>query len=199
MNRRPETQDNGRIKRQKAENMDTRDVASMEEDYGGVKIEDFGKTVEVKHKKEDLDAIKHSTLKRERDPLDDEYVSRKRQKKEKGSESIPNPYTTREYEDPAKMEELNPKANPYLAHMYQEPEEDTSYNGYSNGYGRAPNRANGVSNASTLVKLPRHESTAAMATEAEDGPKNPFSGQPLSSQYFKILKTRRNLPVHQQR
>ena len=38
-----------------------------------------------------------------------------------------------------------------------------------------------------------------MAKKAEDGPSNPFNGQPLSQKYFSILKTRRNLPVHVQR
>ena len=47
--------------------------------------------------------------------------------------------------------------------------------------------------------VPRHATTAAMAQEAEAGPTNPYTGQPFSQQYFNILKTRRNLPVHQQR
>ena len=50
-----------------------------------------------------------------------------------------------------------------------------------------------------MPKLLRHATTAAMAEKAEDGPTNPFNGQPLSNKYFSILKTRRNLPVHVQR
>ena len=38
-----------------------------------------------------------------------------------------------------------------------------------------------------------------MARKAEDGPNNPFTDQPLSANYFKILQTRRGLPVHAQR
>lgn len=99
--------------------------------------------------------------------------------------------------------DMNPKANPYLAHMYEEDVDDNSYsngyaNGYSNGYGRT-SRTNGMSGGSGLSKFPRHATTATMAKEVEDGPNNPFSGKPLSAQYFNILKTRRNLPVHAQR
>ena len=99
--------------------------------------------------------------------------------------------------------DMDPKANPYLAHMYEENADDNSYsngyaNGYSNGYDRGP-KANGTSGGSALLKFPRHATTADMAKKAEDGPNNPFSGKPLSTQYFNILKTRRNLPVHAQR
>lgn len=78
-----------------------------------------------------------------------------------------------------KMEGGDPKDNPYLAHMY----EDT----------------NGADKNSALAKFKRHQTTAGMAKKAEDGDTNPFSGQPFSSKYFSILKTRRDLPVHQQR
>ena len=99
--------------------------------------------------------------------------------------------------------DMDPKTNPYLAHMYEENADDNSYsngyaNGYSNGYNRGP-RENGTSGNSALSKFPRHATTADMAKKAEDGPNNPFSGRPLSTQYFNILKTRRNLPVHAQR
>jgi len=99
--------------------------------------------------------------------------------------------------------DMNPKANPYLAHMYEDDADDNSYsngyaNGYSNGYGRT-SRANGTSGGSGLPSFPRHATTADMAKKVEDGPNNPFSGKPLSTQYFNILKTRRNLPVHAQR
>ncbi|KAA8917721.1 hypothetical protein TRICI_000160 [Trichomonascus ciferrii] len=45
----------------------------------------------------------------------------------------------------------------------------------------------------------RHATTAKQAGELEDGPLNPFNEKPLSDKYFKILKTRRDLPVHAQR
>ena len=104
-----------------------------------------------------------------------------------------------------KSEGIDPKNNPYLAHYYeeQEPDEDTGYGGYSNGYQNPPKRMNGLNaTAPSFVprsQVPRHATTAAMAEEAEYGPNNPCNGQPLSQQYFSILKTRRNLPVHQQR
>ena len=87
--------------------------------------------------------------------------------------------------------ETDPQANPYLAHMY-----DPNENSYSNGSG---NKMNGSSNRSPLRGFVRHKTTVDQATKAENGPSNPFNGQPLSKQYFNILHTRRALPVHQQR
>ena len=92
--------------------------------------------------------------------------------------------------------DMDPRANPYLAHMYDDSKEE---NGYSNGYGGGTSRTNGTSQGTSLAKFKRHATTTAMANKAEDGPNNPFSGQPLSKQYFNILKTRRGLPVHAQR
>lgn len=79
------------------------------------------------------------------------------------------------------------KNNPYLAHMYE-----SETNGYSNGHSR-----NGYS--SPLSNMQRHKTTAAIAKAAEDSDENPFTGQPFSSRYLSILKTRRDLPVHAQR
>lgn len=77
--------------------------------------------------------------------------------------------------------EMDPKANPYLAHMYDNDD------------------SNGAANGSALSKFRRHKTTCEDAQKAEDGPNNPFTGQPLSNKYFGILKTRRDLPVHAQR
>jgi pre-mRNA-splicing factor ATP-dependent RNA helicase DHX15/PRP43 len=77
-----------------------------------------------------------------------------------------------------KMDAGDPKNNPYLAHMYE--------------------NENGSEN-SAFAKFKRHQTTTALAKKAEDGDINPFSGRPFSSKYFSILKTRRDLPVHQQR
>ncbi|EON61234.1 pre-mRNA-splicing factor ATP-dependent RNA helicase PRP43 [Coniosporium apollinis CBS 100218] len=88
--------------------------------------------------------------------------------------------------------DMDPKANPYLAHMYQD--DAPSSNGYANGYS-----SNSRQKTSALAKFSRHASTSVLAQAAEDGPNNPFTGQQLSQQYFNILKTRRNLPVHVQR
>ncbi|KAI9832297.1 MAG: DEAH-box ATP-dependent RNA helicase prp43 [Sarea resinae] len=88
----------------------------------------------------------------------------------------------------------DPRSNPYLAHMYDESAQD----GYSNGGGRR-GRMNGSGGDTPLARFERHGTTAAMAQAAEDGPNNPFNNQPLSKQYFNILKTRRDLPVHAQR
>ncbi|KAI9809929.1 MAG: DEAH-box ATP-dependent RNA helicase prp43 [Sarcosagium campestre] len=88
--------------------------------------------------------------------------------------------------------DLDPQTNPYLAHMY----EDSNENGYGNGNGDG---TYGGGNGSILRTYRRHQTTTAQARTAEDGPRNPFTGQQLSEQYFKILKTRRDLPVHAQR
>jgi pre-mRNA-splicing factor ATP-dependent RNA helicase DHX15/PRP43 len=90
--------------------------------------------------------------------------------------------------------DMDPKANPYLAHMYQD---DGGSNGYSNNNGYNGRSSNGT--ASILDTFTRHQTTAALAQTAEDGPNNAFTNKPLSKQYFNILKTRRNLPVHSQR
>lgn len=89
----------------------------------------------------------------------------------------------------AKLEESDPTKNPYLAHMYENQRDES----YSNGY------ANRSSVPTGLSKFKRHETTALQAHTAEDGPNNPFNNVPLSNQYFNILKTRRELPVHKQR
>jgi pre-mRNA-splicing factor ATP-dependent RNA helicase DHX15/PRP43 len=89
-----------------------------------------------------------------------------------------------------KTDDLDPKSNPYLAHMY---ESEESYNGLrsSNGFGSFEK--------TSLSGFKRHATTAAQAHTAEDGPLNPFNNNSLSNQYFNILKTRRDLPVHKQR
>jgi pre-mRNA-splicing factor ATP-dependent RNA helicase DHX15/PRP43 len=71
----------------------------------------------------------------------------------------------------------DPRANPYLAHLYE----------------------NEKQAASAFSRFKRHATTAEDARAAEDGPNNPFTGKPLSNRYFSILETRRNLPVHAQR
>ena len=74
--------------------------------------------------------------------------------------------------------------NPYLAHM-----EENGANGYNNG----------TEKVAGLPGMKRHNTTAELAAKLEDGPHNPFTGKQLSSRYFSILKTRRNLPVNAQR
>lgn len=101
-----------------------------------------------------------------------------------------------------KMSGPDPSSNPYLAHMYpeQDTEQESNGNGYSNGYSTRPKAStNGAGSTAGLRALKRHNTTAAQANAAEDGPSNPFNGSNLSQRYFGILKTRRNLPVHQQR
>ncbi|RKF63122.1 putative pre-mRNA-splicing factor ATP-dependent RNA helicase prp43 [Erysiphe neolycopersici] len=79
-----------------------------------------------------------------------------------------------------KTGDMDPSSNPYLAHMFE-------------------NGKSGVRGAGGLSKFKRHRTTAEEAEIAEDGPNNPFNNNPLSQQYFNILKTRRDLPVHKQR
>lgn len=82
-----------------------------------------------------------------------------------------------------KAGEQDPASNPYLAHMYNEEAEYSSSKGSD----------------MIMSTFKRHNTTAEQATLAENGPMNPFNNKPLSKQYFRILETRRNLPVHQQR
>lgn len=75
--------------------------------------------------------------------------------------------------------ETDPRSNPYLQHMYAD-------------------QGNGASTEIFDMRK-RHQTTVQEARDAEDGPLNPFTGKKLSEQYFRILKTRRNLPVQTQR
>ena len=226
MDRRPDAREHGRFKRQKTSVTDAKidpHIAgtSDESDDGGVKLDGYyGKPPVVKQESGDREAkrqrsesplvapedvvpkrLKPDFEQQETTPgkhetrFAVETASKKRQKKEPDIEAKPNPYLAHQYAEHEKKS-VDPKSNPYLAHMY---EEDESYGGYSNGYGKTMARTSKVSDTSTLARLPRHRTTAAMAKEAENGPNNPFTGMPLSSQYFSILKTRRNLPVHVQR
>jgi pre-mRNA-splicing factor ATP-dependent RNA helicase DHX15/PRP43 len=85
-----------------------------------------------------------------------------------------------------KAESMDPSSNPYLAHIYDGSQNDAGM-------------VKGGDGDSILNSFERRNTTAEQAMKAEDGPNNPFSGKPLSNQYFKILETRRNLPVHAQR
>ncbi|KAK3683680.1 pre-mRNA splicing factor ATP-dependent RNA helicase PRP43 [Podospora appendiculata] len=73
------------------------------------------------------------------------------------------------------------KYNPYLAHQYED--SSSQQNGFK----------------SPLDQLERHNTTALQMSQAEDGERNPWTGEPHSQQYFKILQSRRDLPVHKQR
>lgn len=94
--------------------------------------------------------------------------------------------------------DMDPKANPYLAHMYNDAANDGYNDGYGSGYG-AHSKGFGSQKGSALSKFQRHATTSDMAKKAEDGPNNAFNSNSLSNQYFNILKTRRGLPVHAQR
>lgn len=197
MDRRPISEDQGRVKRRKTDDMDSRYDGESDDD-GGVKLGNYGHPTAVKPKREDLDT-KSSNYTNGKDTSIEKSTSKKR-KKEEGWDEASNPYLAEQYEGSAKKTKLDPRENPYLAHRYEEPAEDESnYNGYNHGYTRPAKRMDGALKASSLTGLARHKTTAAMAKKAEYGPNNPFNGQPLSSQYFSILKTRQNLPVHQQR
>jgi pre-mRNA-splicing factor ATP-dependent RNA helicase DHX15/PRP43 len=75
--------------------------------------------------------------------------------------------------------DMDAASNPYLAHW-----NDTK-DSAATGQG--------------LQGFKRHATTTAQANAAENGPNNPFTGQPLSKKYMSILEKRRDLPVHQQR
>ncbi|KAF3070805.1 putative pre-mRNA-splicing factor ATP-dependent RNA helicase prp43 [Daldinia childiae] len=82
--------------------------------------------------------------------------------------------------------------NKYLAHWNNgNGDSDSKYNG--NGF------SDRLPKGSPLAHFERRKTTAKQASKAEDGDNNPFTGEPHSQQYFNILKSRRNLPVHKQR
>lgn len=91
-------------------------------------------------------------------------------------------------------QEKAPKYNPYTVHFDEIPTFTASADGRSRPFG-----LDGSNDMLRSKDFKRHKTTAAIAMKAEDGPSNPFTGEPLSNQYFKILQTRRNLPVHVQR
>ena len=74
--------------------------------------------------------------------------------------------------------------NPYLAHMYD---------------GDADGDANGAGPGSAFAGLKRRHTTAKQAELIEDRDANPFTDRPHTTQYFRILESRRDLPVHTQR
>lgn len=74
---------------------------------------------------------------------------------------------------------MDTKPNPYLAHLNESHD--------SEGF------------ASPLDEFERHKTTALQAARAESEDNNPWTGNPHTQQYFGILKTRRDLPVHKQR
>jgi pre-mRNA-splicing factor ATP-dependent RNA helicase DHX15/PRP43 len=106
-----------------------------------------------------------------------------------------------------KQKTRDPKSNPYLAHMYSNSDDSDEDGGVSLTQSRKPiiktssngYKASDLPSTGSIGKLRRHRTTAALAAEVEDGPMNPFTGKQLSEEYFRILKTRRNLPVHAQR
>ena len=229
--RRPDTDDYTRVKRQKTSA--AADMVSRASEDGGVSLDskDWGnyKSTPYKAAKPEKDAgVKldpdlaptrpklsesssrlYSKVQVKEEPVESKYTVYLDQTKMDPSESESKDWSTRTKAEsmdtksiPASSsitkEPADTKYNPYLAHM-DEQTDDTL--GYSNGYGHGmkTSRMNGMSSGTTIGHFPRHETTAAMAKKAEDGPNNPFNGKPLSTQYFNILKTRRNLPVHAQR
>lgn len=76
------------------------------------------------------------------------------------------------------------KHNPYLAHMYDNGDED--YNGEAPAH-------------SPFAGMKRRATSAKQAAKAEDLDTNPFTGRAHSQKYFQILQGRRDLPVHKQR
>lgn len=87
------------------------------------------------------------------------------------------------------------KYNPYLAHWSNGNGADGDVQDEKNGFGFEDRLPKG----SPLAKFQPRNTTAKQASEAEDSDNNPFTGEPHSQQYFNILKSRRNLPVHKQR
>ncbi len=80
------------------------------------------------------------------------------------------------------------KPNPYLAHMYENGDDED----YEDGAEEMPAH-------SPLAGMKRRATTAKQAEKREDLDANPFTGRAHSQKYFQILQGRRDLPVHKQR
>lgn len=76
------------------------------------------------------------------------------------------------------------KLNPYLAHMYD---------------GDADGADGTVSASSAFAGMKTRNTTAKQAETIEDSDSNPFTERPHTTQYFRILESRRDLPVQKQR
>lgn len=83
----------------------------------------------------------------------------------------------------AKQEAGMEKYNPYLAHHY-------------NGENGSAVKSSGWPAFDGIV---RHETTAQTASKLEDADNSPWTGEPHSPKYFRILQGRRDLPVHKHR
>lgn len=110
----------------------------------------------------------------------------KHERKRSRSPADTNSSTKRVKVEKTEGEDKKMEHNPYLAH-------------WNDGNGESGVINGKLPAGSALRRFKRRETTAKQAYEAEDGDNNPFTGEPHSSQYFSILKTRRNLPVHKQR
>ena len=187
--RRPDTDDNTRIKRRKT----SPDSDSGSED-GGVSLDPkyWGSDRLVKEEPPEGENIDNYKQLKEEPPGIDSGIHHYESKAEPPENGFQYQHSS------MKAEPSETKYNPYLAHL-DVPVDETL--GYSNGYrhGLKSGKLDGTSSGTTIGHFPRHGTNAAMAKKAEDGPNNPFTGKPLSTQYFNILKTRRNLPVHVQR
>lgn len=184
----PDYEDSTRVKRRKRS--PSPDMDSSGDDPGGVPVDSSyylqKPTDWTKHQHKKLKSIKKEEDVKQPDSLSAHV-------KPEPAEPKPDQYSQAKVKD----EPAAKKYNPYLAHMEQQTDDSA---GHSNGYGYfKTNKLNGAPAGTTIGWFRRHETTAAMAREAEDGPNNPFNGKVLSSQYFNILKTRRGLPVHAQR
>jgi pre-mRNA-splicing factor ATP-dependent RNA helicase DHX15/PRP43 len=96
---------------------------------------------------------------------------------------------------PVKRQKKSNGYNPYLQHMYP----DAAADGVSNGYHKPSKRLKLSSTSDPFAEFKRHETTASLAENAEDGKTNPFTGETFSDKYFTTLRIRRSLPVHAQR
>ncbi|KAL8827740.1 MAG: hypothetical protein Q9191_003007, partial [Dirinaria sp. TL-2023a] len=184
----PDYEDFTRIKRRKRSLSPGMD--SSGDDRGGVPVD----SSYYLQKPTDWTAHQHKKLKSvKKEDVDEKPDSLPASVKTEPAKLTPAQYSQAK----VKEEPAAKKYNPYLAHMEQQTDDPA---GYSNGYGHfKTSRLNGAPEGTTIGWFRRHETTAAMARKAEDGPNNPFNGKVLSSQYFNILKTRRDLPVHAQR
>lgn len=104
------------------------------------------------------------------------------------SKGIKRPSADEDTDSPASPKRAKQEAgmeqyNPYLAHHY-------------NGENGSAVKSSGWPAFDGIV---RHETTAQTASKLEDADNSPWTGEPHSQKYFRILQGRRDLPVHKHR
>ncbi|ERS96605.1 pre-mRNA-splicing factor ATP-dependent RNA helicase DHX15/PRP43 [Sporothrix schenckii 1099-18] len=89
-----------------------------------------------------------------------------------------------------------PAKNPYLAHLEDEGSNGNDGDEFDQDKGKQPLYS---SDDNGFAGMTRHQTTAEQVSRVEHEEYNAFTGRRHTQQYFRILETRKGLPVHKQR